>query len=113
MNLYKAIKVAVVNHQTLLAMILIQLSYAGMALISKAAFNEGMSPLVLNAYRQAIATTVLVPFAFLLERLVFLSVHGFSCQSFPAIVGLNFQKYSTFNFSQIKIENVTHAEYRF
>ncbi|XP_050249761.1 WAT1-related protein At1g09380-like [Quercus robur] len=68
MNLYKDIKVAVVNHQTVLAMILIQLSYAGMALISKAAFNEGMSPLVLNAYRQAIATIVLAPFAFLLER---------------------------------------------
>lgn len=111
MNLYKAIKVAVVNHQTLLAMIFIQLSYAGMALISKAAFNEGVSPLVLSAYRQAIAPIVLALFAFLLERLVFLSVHGFSCQSFPAVIGLNFQKYS--NFSQMKIVNVTHAEYRF
>ncbi|GMY30688.1 WAT1-related protein At1g43650-like [Fagus crenata] len=68
MNLYKAIEVAVVNHQALLAMISIQLSYAGMALITKTAFNEGMSPLVLNAYRQGIATIVLAPFAFLLER---------------------------------------------
>jgi len=76
MNLYKAIQVAVVNHQVLLAMIFIQLSYAGMALISKAAVNDGFSPLVFNAYRQAIATLVLAPFAFLLERLVFLSAHN-------------------------------------
>jgi hypothetical protein len=80
MNLYKAIEVAVVNHQALLAMISIQLSYAGMALITKTAFNEGMSPLVLNAYRQGIATIVLAPFAFLLERLVFLSVLNFQIE---------------------------------
>ena len=75
MNLYRVIESAVVNHLPLLSMIITQLSYAGMALITKAAFNEGMmSPLVLNAYRQAIATVVLAPFAFLLERLVLLSV---------------------------------------
>lgn len=77
-NLYKAIQVAVVNHQALLAMISIQAAYAGMALISKAAINDGLSPLVFNAYRQAIATLVLAPFAFLLERLAFLSVYSIS-----------------------------------
>jgi hypothetical protein len=77
MNLYKVIELAVVNHLPLLSMIVTQLSYAGMALITKAAFNEGMSPLVLNAYRQAIATVVLAPFAFLFERLVLLSVLNF------------------------------------
>jgi hypothetical protein len=48
-----------------------------MALVSKAAVNDGLSPLVFNAYRQAIATLVLAPFAFLFERLVFLSLHSF------------------------------------
>ena len=80
MNLYEVIELAVVNHLPLLSMIVTQLSYAGMALITKAAFNEGMSPLVLNAYRQAIATVVLAPFAFLLERLVLLSVLNFQIE---------------------------------
>ncbi|KAF5460447.1 hypothetical protein F2P56_020311 [Juglans regia] len=39
-----------------------------MAIISKAALNDGISPLVFNAYRQAIAALVLAPFALLLER---------------------------------------------
>ncbi|XP_075653289.1 WAT1-related protein At5g07050-like [Castanea sativa] len=54
-------------------------------LISKAAFNEGMSPLVLNAYGQAIATIVLVPFAFLLERMTHCSLSlGLFCKIFLA-----------------------------
>ncbi|KAB1215586.1 hypothetical protein CJ030_MR4G007967 [Morella rubra] len=68
MNLYKAVQVAVVDHRPLLALILIQAAYAGMTLIIKTAVNDGVSPLVFNAYRQAIATLVLAPFAFLLER---------------------------------------------
>ncbi|XP_040989790.1 WAT1-related protein At1g43650-like [Juglans microcarpa x Juglans regia] len=39
-----------------------------MAIISKAALNDGISPLVFNAYRQAIAALVLAPFALLFER---------------------------------------------
>ncbi|KAK7834702.1 wat1-related protein [Quercus suber] len=66
-------------------MIFIQLSYAGMALISKAAFNEGVSPLVLSAYRQAIAPIVLALFAFLLERTTHCSLSfGLFCKIFLA-----------------------------
>lgn len=68
-SLYKAIEVTVINHQAFWAMIFIQSAYAGMAIISKAALNDGISPLVFNAYRQAIAAFVLAPFALLLERL--------------------------------------------
>ncbi|KAL1561163.1 WAT1-related protein-like protein [Salvia divinorum] len=51
-----------------LAMILVQLAYAGMALFSKTAMAKGMNPFVFVAYRQAFATLALLPFALFLER---------------------------------------------
>ncbi|KAL3504472.1 hypothetical protein ACH5RR_034313 [Cinchona calisaya] len=50
------------------AMLFVQLIYAGMALFSKVAMSKGMNPYVFVAYRQAIATIALAPFAFLLDR---------------------------------------------
>lgn len=51
-----------------LAMISVQFGFAGMNIISKAAINQGMSHFVLVVYRHAVATVVLVPFAYVLER---------------------------------------------
>lgn len=51
-----------------IAMLFVQLVYAGMALFSKAAISKGMNPYVFVAYRQAFATIALAPFAFLLDR---------------------------------------------
>ncbi|TVU18387.1 hypothetical protein EJB05_34482 [Eragrostis curvula] len=48
--------------------IVIQLIYTGMYVVSKAAFNEGMSTYVFIFYRQAAATVLLVPLAIVLER---------------------------------------------
>ncbi|GMI68620.1 Usually multiple acids move in and out Transporters 21 [Hibiscus trionum] len=50
-----------------LAVILIQSIYAGMFLVSKAAFDGGMNNFVLVFYRQAAATVLLVPLALFLE----------------------------------------------
>ncbi|PRQ49198.1 putative EamA domain-containing protein [Rosa chinensis] len=50
-----------------LVVILIQTIYAGMFLLSKAAFNGGMNTFVFVFYRQAAATLFLVPFALFLE----------------------------------------------
>ncbi|KAE8655901.1 WAT1-related protein [Hibiscus syriacus] len=50
-----------------LAIILIQSIYAGMFLLSKAAFNGGMNNFVFVFYRQAAATIFLVPLALFLE----------------------------------------------
>jgi len=50
------------------AMISLQFGYAGMDIIGKASLNRGMSHFVLVVYRQAVATVVLAPFAFFLER---------------------------------------------
>ncbi|CAN1326297.1 WAT1-related protein At4g28040 [Linum perenne] len=49
-------------------MIVLEFSYAGLALFTKAAFNGGMSPQVFVVYRQAIATLIMVPLAFINNR---------------------------------------------
>ncbi|CAI9768900.1 unnamed protein product [Fraxinus pennsylvanica] len=51
-----------------LAMVIVQLGYAGMNIISKLAMDSGMNPYVHVAYRQIFASVCLVPFAYFLER---------------------------------------------
>ncbi|MFQ6661109.1 hypothetical protein Gotur_029378 [Gossypium turneri] len=55
------------NKKPYLAIILIQSIYAGMFLVSKAAFDGGMNNFVFVFYRQAAATVVLIPLALFLE----------------------------------------------
>ncbi|XP_057795508.1 WAT1-related protein At1g43650-like isoform X2 [Salvia miltiorrhiza] len=47
-----------------IAVVVLQCSYAGMILLSKAAMSSGMNPSVFVAYRQAFAFFALLPFAF-------------------------------------------------
>nr|VDC65280.1 unnamed protein product [Brassica rapa] len=51
-----------------LAMVLVQIGYAGMNITSKMAMESGMKPLILVAYRQIFATIATFPVAFFLER---------------------------------------------
>lgn len=51
-----------------MVVILIQLIYAGMYVVSKAALNEGLSSFVFVFYRQAAATIFLLPLAIIFER---------------------------------------------
>ncbi|XP_049388750.1 WAT1-related protein At1g43650 isoform X1 [Solanum stenotomum] len=55
------------KYQPYLAMLFIQILYAGMALFSKASISNGMNPYVFVVYRQAFATLSLAPFAIFLE----------------------------------------------
>ncbi|AQK79508.1 nodulin-like protein [Zea mays] len=48
--------------------VVIQLIYTGMYVVSKAAFDHGMSTYVFIFYRQAAATALLLPIAIVLER---------------------------------------------
>ncbi|KAK9147103.1 hypothetical protein Sjap_007006 [Stephania japonica] len=50
-----------------LAMVLVQLGYAGMNVLSKLAMDSGMNPFVMATYRQVFATVVLGPFAYFFE----------------------------------------------
>ncbi|RVW85715.1 WAT1-related protein [Vitis vinifera] len=59
------------------AVLLIQTIYAGMFLVSKAAFNVGMNNFIFVFYRQAAATVFLVPIAIIFERITLsLDVNG-------------------------------------
>ncbi|KAL3513631.1 hypothetical protein ACH5RR_026348 [Cinchona calisaya] len=51
-----------------LAMVSLQFGYAGMYIICMVAFRRGMSHWVLVVYRHAVATVVMAPFAFFVER---------------------------------------------
>ncbi|XP_047979701.1 WAT1-related protein At2g37460-like [Salvia hispanica] len=51
-----------------LAVVFLQAGLAGMDIISKAALNEGMSNYVFVVYRHAVATLVIAPFAFILDK---------------------------------------------
>ncbi|KAM0833428.1 hypothetical protein ACQ4PT_064267 [Festuca glaucescens] len=48
-------------------MVLVQLGFAGLNVLSKLALDTGMSPYVLIAYRNLIATVFLAPTAFYFE----------------------------------------------
>ncbi|KAJ6834871.1 WAT1-related protein-like [Iris pallida] len=48
--------------------LVIQLLYTGLYIISKVAFDEGMSTFIFIFYRQAAATVLLLPLAFIFER---------------------------------------------
>ncbi|XP_073285979.1 WAT1-related protein At1g43650 [Primulina huaijiensis] len=61
-------KFLIIKKNPYIVVIFIQFAYAGMALLSKAAIAQGMNPFVFVAYRQAIATVALAPFAYFLER---------------------------------------------
>ncbi|KAL7214876.1 hypothetical protein ACSBR1_027121 [Camellia fascicularis] len=52
----------------LLAMVIVQVGYAGMNILSKLAMDSGMNPFIHVAYRQVFATIVIAPFAYFLER---------------------------------------------
>ncbi|XP_027090879.1 WAT1-related protein At4g08300 isoform X1 [Coffea arabica] len=51
-----------------LAMVSLQFGYAGMYIICMVAFKRGMSHWVLVVYRHAVATLVMAPFAYFVER---------------------------------------------
>ncbi|XP_022975980.1 WAT1-related protein At4g08300-like [Cucurbita maxima] len=51
-----------------LAMISLQFGYAGMYIVTMLCFKKGMNHYVLAVYRHVVATVVIAPFAFVLER---------------------------------------------
>ncbi|XP_039119835.1 WAT1-related protein At4g30420-like [Dioscorea cayenensis subsp. rotundata] len=80
-----------------LAMVVVQCIYAGMALSAKQAFTEGMNTMVFVVYRQAIATLVLVPISILSRRgrvdHLALGIKGFSLVFVASLVGATLNQY--------------------
>ncbi|KAL9418866.1 hypothetical protein AB3S75_036756 [Citrus x aurantiifolia] len=56
------------NAKPYLGIIFMQFCYSIMSVFAKLALNQGMSPYVLVAYRMVVATILIAPFAFVLER---------------------------------------------
>lgn len=56
------------KHKANIAMVFVQIVYAGMPLLSKVAISQGTNPFVFVFYRQAFAVVALSPFAFFLDR---------------------------------------------
>lgn len=54
------------------AVIFLQVGLAGMDVFSKVALNQGMSSYVYVVYRHVVATVAVAPFAFFLDRFVYL-----------------------------------------
>lgn len=48
--------------------VVVQVIYTGLSVLSKAAFNDGMSIFVFNFYRQATGSLLLLPLALLFQR---------------------------------------------
>jgi len=49
-------------------MVLLQIGYAGMDILTKDVLNKGMSIYVLSVYRHGVATVVMAPFAFYFDK---------------------------------------------
>ncbi|KAF3340496.1 WAT1-related protein [Carex littledalei] len=73
-----------------LAMMTVQVGFAGLNIVSKLAMDSGMSPFVMITYRNIVATVFLAPLAFLLERKTIMELKGktlfqlFLCSIFGA-----------------------------
>ncbi|XP_008781052.1 WAT1-related protein At1g09380 [Phoenix dactylifera] len=73
-----------------LAMVLVQVGFAGLNVVSKLALDDGMSPYVMITYRQIVATLFIAPIAFFLERKTRMAISGkiifqiFLCSLFGA-----------------------------
>ncbi|CAH2041893.1 unnamed protein product [Thlaspi arvense] len=65
---FGSLMMAMKSNKYYIGSLLIQATYAGMALLSKAAISRGMNPYIFVFYRQAFATLALLPFALILER---------------------------------------------
>lgn len=51
-----------------IAMVIVQLGYAGSNVVTKLVMDTGMDPFVQTAYRPIFATISIAPFAYFLER---------------------------------------------
>lgn len=54
-----------------IGVVFMQVGFAGMDVLCKAALNKGMSNYVLVVYRHAVATIVMAPFAAILDKSTF------------------------------------------
>ncbi|KAL1203131.1 WAT1-related protein [Cardamine amara subsp. amara] len=81
------------KYKAVLALVMLQFLSAGVALFTKAAFMEGLSPTIFVVYRQVVATLFIFPISFLSawrkENKPSLGVRGFWWVAFTAVIGVS------------------------
>src|ERR1044072_7936976 len=76
-----------------LVMVFAQVGYTVSNFMSEASFNHGMSPYVYVTYRHVVAGFVMLPFAYFLERYIYISLHdafNFSSHHLPFMPLINY-----------------------
>ncbi|XP_010448038.1 PREDICTED: WAT1-related protein At4g28040-like isoform X3 [Camelina sativa] len=80
------------KYKAVLALVFLQFTSAGVALFTKAAFTEGLTPTVFVVYRQAIATVFICPISFISawkkENKPCLGVRGYWWVALTAVIGV-------------------------
>ncbi|XAR51231.1 hypothetical protein NMG60_11005797 [Bertholletia excelsa] len=76
------------DYKPAMGMIAVQLTYAGVALLTRAALLQGMSPRIFVFYRQCIATLVIAPIAYFTRKDVYLGLRGFCLIFLASLVGV-------------------------
>ncbi|XP_019089624.1 PREDICTED: WAT1-related protein At4g28040-like isoform X1 [Camelina sativa] len=89
------------KYKAVLALVFLQFTSAGVALFTKAAFTEGLTPTVFVVYRQAIATVVICPISFFSawkkENKPSLGLRGFWWVTLTAVFGVTVNQNAYFN----------------
>ncbi|KAG6423993.1 hypothetical protein SASPL_114402 [Salvia splendens] len=67
---------ALVSFKPHMLMVLSQIGYTVMYIIAEASFNHGMDPSVYVTYRHIVATLVMLPFAYFMERLEVVNIRS-------------------------------------
>ncbi|KAH7674889.1 WAT1-related protein [Dioscorea alata] len=99
--------------RAILAMVVVQSIYAGVAIFSKQALREGFNPRVIVVYRQGIAFLVLFPASILLNRgkinHLALGMKGFTLVFITALFGTTVSQNCYFQGLQLSSSSMTTA----
>ncbi|KAK6235966.1 hypothetical protein SCA6_011303 [Theobroma cacao] len=79
------------DYKPAMAMVGLQICYAGVALATRAALLQGMSPRVLVVYRQAVATLAVAPIAYVSRRISggsSMGLRSFSLMFLASLIGV-------------------------
>ncbi|KAM0943369.1 putative EamA domain-containing protein [Dioscorea sansibarensis] len=99
--------------KAILAMVVVQSIYAGLAIFAKQALREGFNPMVFVVYRQGIAFLVLFPASILLNRgkinHLALGVKGFSLVFITALFGTTVSQNCYFQGLNLSSSSMTTA----
>lgn len=100
------------DYKPAVAMIGLQCIYTGLALFTRAALLQGMSPRVFVVYRQAVATLIMAPIAYFTRRNPYrtkLGLRSFSLIFVTALIGVTANQNAYFEGLYLSSSSITTA----